>query len=52
MLYTITVSSKATAVNNITNDDVKNAREIWEVFPDFAKFIGDNVLVGYNNIAF
>lgn len=36
----------------ITNEDVINAREIWEVFPDFVKFIGDNVLLGYNNVAF
>lgn len=39
-------------LTGIRNDDVISAREIWEVFPDFAKFIGDNVLVGYNNIAF
>ena len=25
---------------------------MWEVTPDFAKFIGDNVLVGFNNINF
>ena len=46
------ISSKATAVNNITNDDVKNAREIWEVFPEFAKFIENDILVGYNSLAF
>ena len=31
---------------------MKNAREIWEVFPDFAKFVEDDVLVGYNSLAF
>ena len=46
------ISSEATAVNNITNDDVKNAREIWEVFPEFAKFIENDILVGYNSLAF
>lgn len=46
------VSDKITVLTGITDEEVKNAREIWEVFPDFAKFIGDNVLVGYNNIAF
>jgi DNA polymerase-3 subunit alpha (Gram-positive type) len=46
------IPAEVEQLTGITNDDVKNAREIWEVFPDFAKFIGDNVLVGYNNIAF
>ena len=39
-------------LTGIRNNDVINAREIWEVFPDFAKFIEDNVLVGYNSLAF
>ena len=46
------VSSEITALTGITEEEVKNAREIWEVFPDFAKFIEDNVLVGYNSLAF
>lgn len=46
------VSSEITALTGITDEEVKNAREIWEVFPDFAKFIEDNVLVGYNSLAF
>ena len=36
----------------ITKDDVKDAREMWEVFPDFVRFVGDNVLVGFNNVKF
>ena len=46
------ISAEATKVNGITNEDVAESREIWEVFPDFAKFIEDNVLVGYNSLAF
>ena len=39
-------------LTGITNNMVYNARKIWEVFPDFAKFIGDNILVGYNCMTF
>lgn len=39
-------------ITGITNEMVANARTIQEVFFDFAKFIGDNVLVGYNNAKF
>lgn len=46
------VSSEITTLTGIADEDVKNAREIWEVFPDFAKFIEYNVLVGYNSLAF
>jgi len=31
---------------------VFNSREVWKVFEDFAKFIGDNILVGYNCMTF
>lgn len=46
------ISAQVEQLTGISNDDVINAREIWEVFPDFAKFIEDNVLVGYNSLAF
>lgn len=36
----------------ISIDMVKDARTIVEVFNDFADFIGDDILVGYNNKAF
>lgn len=39
-------------LTGISQDDVKNAREMWEVTPDFMKFVGDNVLVGFNCVAF
>jgi DNA polymerase-3 subunit alpha (Gram-positive type) len=41
-----------TDVTGITKEDVAKAREMWEVTPDFVNFIGDNVLVGFNNISF
>ena len=39
-------------LTGITNEMVSNARNIQEIFPDFARFIGDNVLIGYNNASF
>lgn len=39
-------------LTGITPDNVKNARPMWEVTPDFMKFVGDNILVGFNCIAF
>jgi DNA polymerase-3 subunit alpha (Gram-positive type) len=39
-------------LTGITQDMVDNARSVTEVFNDFADFIGDNILVGYNNKAF
>ena len=39
-------------MTGITPDDVKDAREMWEVTPDFLDFVGDNVLVGFNCMTF
>lgn len=36
----------------ITNEMVKDARDMWDVFSDFADFIGDDILVGYNCMRF
>lgn len=36
-------------LTGITNKMVSNAGTIEKIFPKFARFIGDNVLVGYNN---
>ena len=41
-----------TKLTGITKADVKDARQMWEVFPDFMEFAGDSVLVGYNNVKF
>ena len=39
-------------LTGISAEDVKGARQMWEVFPDFMKFVGDCVMVGFNNEAF
>lgn len=39
-------------LTGITNEMTKDAREMWEVFPDFAAFAEDYPLVGYNCMAF
>ena len=46
------VREKVTELTGITKEDVKEARQMWEVFPDFMAFAGDNILVGFNNIKF
>lgn len=50
--YKRSISSKITELTGITADDVKGARQMWEVIPDFLDFAGDMVLVGYNSIKF
>ena len=50
--YKRSVREEITKLTGITKEDVKNARQMWEVFPDFMAFVGDNVLVGYNNVKF
>lgn len=46
------IRQEITDVTGITKEDISHAREMWEVFPDFMKFVGDNVLVGFNNVCF
>ena len=41
-----------TELTGITPDDVRQARKIQEVLPDFMRFVGDNVLVGFNCMTF
>ena len=50
--YKKSVNEKVTELTGITKDDVKNARPMWEVIPDFMNFVGEHVLVGYNNANF
>ena len=45
-------SKEVQELTGITLEDVKDARELWEVMPDFLDFVGDNVLVGFNCMAF
>lgn len=42
----------ATEVNGITDDMVKDAPIIEDVINDFLTFIGDDVILGYNNAGF
>lgn len=50
--YKKSVREEITQLTSISKEDVKEARQMWEVFPDFMEFVGDNVLVGYNNVKF
>lgn len=46
------IPEEVTEITGITNEMVSNARTVRDVFNDFADFIGDLVLVGYNNKRF
>ena len=50
--YKKKISDKVTQLTGITKEDVKDAREMWDVFRDFLEFAGDAVLVGFNNVIF
>lgn len=39
-------------LTGITNEMVYESREIWEVFNDFADWLGDDILLGYNCMSF
>ena len=46
------IPEEVTEITGITNEMVSNARMVRDVFNDFADFIGDLVLAGYNNKRF
>lgn len=46
------LNEEITELTGITKEDLKDARQMWEVIPDFMKFVGDDILVGYNSIGF
>lgn len=46
------ISPEAQAKNGLTDEEVYAARPVWEVFPDFMKFAGDSVLLGFNCMSF
>lgn len=46
------LSAQITRITGITKDDLKDARTLPEVIPEFVKFIGNNTLVGFNNARF
>ena len=42
------ISSRITKINGINDDMVKDAPTIDKVMPEFAEFIGDNIIVAHN----
>ena len=46
------VLAEITELTGITNDEAYAARPIWEVLPDFMRFAGNAVLVGFNCMTF
>ena len=46
------VSADVLKLTGISNEDVRIARPIWEVFPDFVRFTEGLTLVGFNCMAF
>lgn len=46
------LSEEVQRLTGITADEVKDAGNMWDVFADFMKFVGDDVLVGFNCMAF
>jgi DNA polymerase-3 subunit alpha (Gram-positive type) len=46
------LNQKITDITGITKEEVANAREMWEVTPDFIRFVGNDILVGFNNVRF
>lgn len=50
--YKKRIPEEVEQLTGITNEMVYNAREMWDVFKDFYAFCKDNILVGYNCMAF
>ena len=50
--YDRKLSEGVKELTGITPEDVKDARQMREVFADFMDFAGDSVLVGFNCVAF
>lgn len=46
------LSAAITELTGITKDNLKDARQMWEVIPDFMRFVGDDIMVGYNSVGF
>lgn len=46
------ISPEAKAKSGLTDEEVNAARPIREVFPDFVKFAGNSVLLGFNCMGF
>lgn len=46
------IPSEATAINHISDDMVLGAPVVEEIIDDFLSFVGDDIVVGYNNAGF
>ncbi len=46
------IPAKATEINHITNEMVSSAPCLEDIIDEFTEFIGDDVIVGYNNAGF
>lgn len=46
------ITSNITEITGITEGDVKDARTMWEVIPDFLDFTENLTLVGFNSVSF
>ena len=46
------IPAEATAVNHISDDMVKDAPDLESIIDSFIAFVGDDVIVGYNNAGF
>ena len=50
--YKNRIRPEITRITGITNEDVKNSPEMWDAFSAFADFIGEEILIGFNNTRF
>ncbi len=48
----IPVEKEAQQVHHISEEDIKDAPTMKEVWPEFVKFIGDNLLIAHNGYGF
>lgn len=46
------ISERVTELTGITKDMVQSAPMMWDAFNAFADFIGEDIVIGYNNTAF
>lgn len=50
--YKKSISDKVTELTGITKEMVQSAPRMWDAFDCFADFIGNDIVIGYNNTAF
>ncbi|SFQ09324.1 DNA polymerase-3 subunit alpha [Lachnospiraceae bacterium XBB1006] len=50
--YKKLLTEEITMITGITKEDLADARKMWEVAKDFLEFVGDDILVGFNNASF